>query len=51
MAVIASDYLITFFTAQTANITTTPVSVPYNTGVLKLWGTWGGASIQILTGR
>lgn len=50
MTVVASDYLITFFTTQTANVTTAPVSVPYNTGVLKLWGTWGGATIQIETG-
>ena len=50
MTATAVDYLVTFFTAQTANVTTNAVSVPFNTAVLKVWGTWNGANITLQTG-
>jgi hypothetical protein len=50
MTATVTDYLVTFFTSQTANVTTNPVSVPFNTAVLKVWGTWGGANIKLQTG-
>lgn len=50
MTATATDYLVTFFTAQTANVTTNAVSVPFNTAVLKVWGTWNGANVKLQTG-
>jgi hypothetical protein len=50
MAITSNDNLITFFTGQTINITTTAVPCGFNTGVLKIWGTWNGASVAIKTG-
>src|SRR6185312_3107764 len=50
MVATVTDYLVVFFTAQTANATTNAVSVPFNTAVLKVWGTWNGTNIKLQTG-
>ena len=50
MAATSTDNIITFFTSQTQNISSVPVTCGFNTGVLKVWGTWNGANIVIQTG-
>lgn len=38
-----------FFTNQTSNISSAPVSIPFSNGVFKIFGTWNGATVQLHT--
>jgi len=49
MTATETSNLINFFSGQTTNVTTNAVICPFNTGVLKISGTWNGATVQLQT--
>ena len=49
MTATGTSTIINLFAAQTTDTTTNAVVMPFNTGVVTIWGTWNGATVKLQT--